>query len=155
MYRELSENLGLVYSYSDTLYVFDDFAGISVLFEVRGDKLMQSLETVFEMFEKAKSSSDKRLPFILPFFTDDGDIMLDDASKIVWNFGYYSHILNCGYRSTEDIKNSFRAVRGERLNELARKVFKPNNLVIAIKGNKKKIDIDAIKRAVIDKLSDK
>ncbi len=152
MYRELSENLGLIYSYSDTMSLFDDFAGMGVLYEVRGDKLMQSLETVFEMFEKAKSSSDNRLPFILPFFTDDGDIMLDDAGKIVSDFGYYSHILDCGYKSTEDMKNAFRAVRGERLNELASKIFRPDNLVIALKGSKKKIDTEAVRKVVLDRL---
>ena len=146
MYRELSEDLGLIYSYSDTMYIFDGFAGVGVIYEVRGDKLMQSLETVFDMFESAKTESEKRLPLILPFFTDDGDILLDDAGKIVSDFGYYNHILSCGYRNTEDMKNAFRAVRGERLNELARKVFKPDNLVVAIKGNKKKIDTEAIRR---------
>jgi len=155
MYRELSENLGLIYSYSDTMSLFDDFAGMGVLYEVRSDKLMQSLETVFEMFEKAKSCSDKRLPFILPFFTDDGDIILDDAGKIVSDFGYYSHILDCGYKSTDDMKNAFRSVRGERLNELAGKIFRPDNLVVALKGSKKKIDTEAIRRAVFEKLGGK
>ena len=152
MYRELSENLGLIYSYSDTMCLFDDFAGMGVIYEVRGDKLMQSLETVFDMFDGAKSASDKRLPLILPFFTDDGDIMLDDAGKIVSDFGYYSHILDCGYKSTEDMKNAFRAVRGERLNELAQKIFTPDNLVIAIKGNKKKIDTEAIRQEASKRL---
>lgn len=145
MYRELSENRGLIYSYSDNICILDDFSVISVVYEVRADKLYQSIETVFEMLKKAKTGSSARLEYVLPFFTDDGDIMMDDSEKIVSDFGYYNHILGLGYTCCDDMKAAFGNVDGEKLNVLASLVFTSDNLVVALKGNKNKINTQRIK----------
>lgn len=152
MYRELSENRGLIYSYSENLVCHGSYSVISVSYEVRADKLMQSVETVMDVFASAKNTSADRLPLILAFYTDNAEMMLDDAESIVSGFGYYNHIIGCGYASVEERKDKYRAVRGEKLNELAREIFRPENLVIAIKGNRKKIDVEAIRNAAVKRL---
>lgn len=148
MYRELSENTGLIYSYDEALSCFDNVSFISVSYEVRADKLLKSIETVMKMFSKAKRTAGDRLKFITPAYTDNAYISLDSAETICSDYGYFSHILGCGYHSVSDRIAAFSSLSEERITSLACEVFTPDNLVISIKGNKKKIDTEEIKRVV-------
>lgn len=152
MHRELSENRGLIYSYSPNLMHYGNYSVLSVSYELRADKLLQSVETVMDVFASAKTESEKRLDFAIAFYTDNAEITLDDAGRIVSDFGYDNHIIGCGYDSLETKKKKYSSVRKEKLNELAREIFRPENLVIAIKGNRKKIDVDAIRNAAVKRL---
>lgn len=145
MYRELSENTGLIYSYDEALSCFENVSFLSVSYDVRADKLMKSLETVIKILAKAKIDAGRRLGLITPAYTDNAYIMLDSAETICSDFGYYNHILGCRYYSVSDRISAFSGLSEERITSLAQKVFIPDGLVIAIKGNKKKIDTEEIK----------
>lgn len=146
MYRELSENTGLIYSYDDCITCYGNFSVLSVTYEVRADKLMKSLNAVMRIFADAKASIASRLPFILPAYTDNIYTTLDDAESIVSDFGYYNHILGCSYVDIEARKREFESVSAASLTALARETFDPQRAVIAIKGNKDKIDIEKIRK---------
>ena len=49
----------------------------------------------------------------------------------------------------EDTKTSYQAVTGERLSEIAAEIFIPQNLVLSIKGDKKRIDIEKIRKIIL------
>ena len=152
MYRELSENTGLIYSYDETLLCFENVSFLSVSYEVRADKLMKSIETVTKMLKLAKTNAGKRLKYILPAYTDNAYISLDSAEAICSDYGYYSHILGSKYRSVDDRISEFSSVSEERITALAGTVFTPDNLVVSVKGNKNKIDTDEIKRIITENL---
>ena len=148
MYRELSENTGLIYSYDEALLCFENVSFLSVSYEVRADKLMRSIETVIKMLKDAKSCVGERLRLVTPAYTDNAYLSLDSAETIVSDFGYFNHILGCKYYSVSDRISAFSSLSGERITALAGEVFTPDNLVISVKGNKKKIDTAEIRRIV-------
>ncbi len=152
MYRELSENTGLIYSYDEALLCFENISFLSVSYEVRADKLMRSIETVIKMLKKAKADAGRRLKLITPAYTDNAYLMLDSAETISSDFGYFNHILGCKYYSVSDRFSAFSSLSEERITALADEVFTPDNLVISVKGNKKKIDVTEIKRIVKENL---
>ncbi len=146
MYRELSENTGLIYSYDDCITCYGNFSILSVTYEVRADKLMKSLDAVLRIFADAKNTIASRLPFILPAYTDNIYTTLDDAESIASDFGYYNHILGCSYGTVEERRREFEEVSPDSLTALARETFDPQRTVIAIKGNKDKIDTEKIRK---------
>ncbi len=148
MYRELSENTGLIYSYDEALSCFENVSFLSVSYDVRADKLIKSLETVIKMLARAKNNAGRRLSLITPAYTDNAYIMLDSAETICSDFGYYNHILGCKYYSVSDRISAFSSLSEERITALAQEVFVPDGLVIAIKGNKKRIATEEIKSLV-------
>ncbi len=149
MYRELSENTGLIYSYDEGLNCFENISFLNVSYEVRADKFLKSIETVMKMFEKAKKNAGKRLPLVTPAYTDNALLSLDCAETICSDFGYYNHILGCRYFSVNDKAAAFSSISEERIALLANKVFKPENLVISIKSNRKNTDIINIRNTVM------
>lgn len=146
MYRELSENSGLIYSYDDSVVCYGNFSVLSVTYEVRADKLFKSLEAVLRIFADAKASLGSRLRYVLPAYTDNIYTTLDDAESIVSDFGYYNHILDCGYDTIETRRKEFESVSPEALTSLANETFTPDRAVIAVKGNKEKIDAERIRK---------
>ncbi len=153
MYRELSENTGLIYSYDDSVVCFGSFAVLSVTYEVRADMLMKSLEAVLKIFADAKTSLGSRLPYVLPAYTDNIYTSLDDAETIASDFGYYNHILGCNYDTIEARKMEFESVSPEALTRLACETLDPDHAVIAIKGNKDKTDAETIRKMCFKMLS--
>ncbi len=152
MYRELSENTGLIYSYDEALLCFENVSFLSVSYEVRADKLMRSIETVIRMLKKAKTDAGARLKLVTPAYTDNAYLMLDSAETISSDFGYYNHILGCKYCSISDRISAFSSLSEERITALADEVFTSDNLVISVKGNKKNINVTEIKKIVKENL---
>ncbi len=150
MYRELSENTGLIYSYDDSVVCYGNFSVLSVTYEVRADKLIKSLDAVLHILADAKKNLGKRLPYILPAYTDNIYTSLDDAESIASDFGYYNHILGCSYADIEARRREFENVSPDAITRLAHETFNPERTVIAIKGNKDKIDAEKIRKMCFD-----
>lgn len=148
MYRELSENTGLIYSYDEALNCFENISFLNVSYEVRADRLIRSIETVIRMFKAAKTTAGDRLKLVTPAYTDNAYISLDSAETISSDFGYFNHILGCKFTSVGDRIAAFSSLSKEHITSLANETFTVENLVISIKGNKKKINVSEIKKIV-------
>ena len=148
MYRELSENTGLIYSYDEALNCFENISFLNVSYEVRADKLLRSIETVIRMFKAAKTTAGDRLRLVTPAYTDNAYISLDSAETISSDFGYFNHILGCKFTSVGDRIAAFSSLSEEHITSIANETFTVENLVISIKGNKKKINVSEIKKIV-------
>ena len=59
--------------------------------------------------------------------------------------------MNAAYRTIDERAESYARVTPERIREIANLVFRPENLTLAIKGNKKKINTDDLEQ-IINKL---
>ena len=146
MYRVMSEESGLIYSYDENLACYDPYAVISVSFDVKADKLMKSLEIFFGMLRDIRSTLGSRIPLVKASYTDNAARILDDSESIVSAFGYQNHVLGLNARSISERIAAFTDISAERIEDLAKKTFSTDNLVVAIKGTKKNIDTAAIRR---------
>lgn len=154
VYREMSENTGLIYSYDNYVDFHGDFAVLSVSFDIRADKLTSAAGMLFGILSDIKNSVGKRLPFVLPGYTDNGMMALDDSETLASDNGYYNHILGLGFYSPEIKIREFTSVSGNKLSEIAENIFRCRNLVITVKGNKNGIDRDKIKALAFQKLGE-
>ena len=145
MYRVMSEETGTVYSYDENLSCYDGFAVISVSFDVKSDKLMKALEIFFGMLRDIRGNLGSRIPLVTASYTDNATRILDDSESIVSAFGYQNHILGLNARTIDDRIAAFTDISAVRIETLAKKTFVTDNLVIAIKGNKKQVSTEAIR----------
>ena len=77
-------------------------------------------------------------------YVDNACLLYDDARELNFTFAYDAHILGLPYRSLEDRREAYRKITGERMREVARAVFSRENLVLTVKGDKKKLNAEAL-----------
>lgn len=145
-FRELSENLGYIYSYDAKLEEYRNVGALSVSYEVSLANLYASLEKAVEIFNSLKVKA-ANLDTARVYYTDNAYLALDNAEELNWNMAYENYILGDGSNITESVgkkRDAYLAVAEEDICNLAKNTFLPYCLVAGIKGKKKKIDENRI-----------
>lgn len=141
-FRELSENLGFIYSYDAKLEEYRNVGVLSVSYEVSLANLYSSIEKAVEIFNSLKKQAGN-LSTARVYYTDNACLALDNAEELNWNMAYENYILGDGKSPTlsvEDKREAYLAVTEKDIRDLAKQTFLPCRLVAGIKGKKKKID---------------
>lgn len=144
-FRELSEKLGYIYSYDAKIEEYKNCGNISISYEVAYKDLYDSINAAVELFCSMKTDA-CGLSRAKVYYTDNACLMLDNAEELNWTMAYENYILDEGVKSIEEKKNRYQAVTEEDIKALAKNVFRTSNLVIGIKGRKKKIDTERVSR---------
>ena len=66
---------------------------------------------------------------------------------------YEGHILDVYYKDIEERTESYRQVTTERMTEICREVFRQSNILLTVKGKKKKVDTERLAEILRDALS--
>lgn len=148
VYQELSEKSGLIYSFDARFEQYKNIGNIYFSYEVRHNALMESIKIILQKLHDLKNSMEGALFYVIAPYVDNAYIMYDDVDDFNWTFAYENHIIDCGYQSIEDRKNAYSQVTEERLKELVRDILRKDNLVVTLKGQKKKIDLDEVKKLI-------
>lgn len=148
VYQELSEKSGLIYSFDARFEQYKNIGNLHFSYEVRHNNLLESVRIIVEKFHDLKQGMEERLPYVLPPYVDNAYIMYDDVDDFNWCFAYENHILECGYADVEERKAAYQGVLAERLNQVANEILKKENLTVTLKGQKKKVDIDALEALI-------
>lgn len=149
MHQELSEKRGLIYSFSATLEKYNNIGRIYLTYEVSSRHIYDSISIVKEGLASLADTMEARLAYVLPEYVDNAYMIYDDNESFNWQRAYENHIMNGDSVAIEDTKTSYQAVTGERLSEIAAEIFIPQNLVLSIKGDKKRIDIEKIRKIIL------
>ncbi len=148
MFRELSENLGYIYSYDAKLEEYRNVGNLSISYEVSLSNLYESLEKVVFLCNSLKSAA-QGLSRAKVYYTDNAELALDNAEELNWNMAYENYILGTGESaifSVEQKKQAYLAVTEKDICQIARDTFRTSRLVAGIKGKKKKIDDERINK---------
>ncbi len=137
VYRELSDKTGLVYSFDSSLERYRNAGALHLKYEVRPSNLLRSVEIVKEILLGLKQGLTDELAYVRPLYLDNGGLLLDSAEEFNWNRAYEVHILDCPYPDHAARAAAFAAVTPERISQMAREIFIPPHLTLAIKGRRK------------------
>ncbi len=145
VYQRLSEKTGLIYSYDSYLEQYDNAGSLHFYYDVRPARLQEAVRLTAELLRELCSEAGKLLDYVRPVYVDNAAMALDDAE----NFGIdcvYRHILDDGVEpSIEARAKAYASVTPERIEALARDLFRPENAVAVVYGDPDKVDTAAIR----------
>lgn len=145
---EMSEKRGLCYDISGYIERYLNIGEITISFEVRQSLVYDAAETIIELLRSFKSRLPSEGEMMKASYVTNSSLLLDSPSDLNYTFAYDNHVMNEGYTCIEERAKRYAAVLPERIREIAGIIFKPENLTLAIKGNKKKIDITRLEEIV-------
>ncbi len=144
MYQELSEKKGYVYSYDPCSEQYANIGQIKFIYQVQMKNLLSSVETVMDIFNGLKKDIGDALDYVKPNYIDNAYALLDEADDFNWIKSYEDKILNNQCDTMETRIQAYKDVTPERMTEICREIFRLENMVIAVGGEKKKIPAEEI-----------
>lgn len=142
---EMSENRGLFYDINGSVERYPNLGLLYFTYEVKEKDLEESVGISMRILSEMKKTLLPEAEMMKASYVDNAGLLYDDAREFNFTMAYDAHILGLGYRSLADRTEAYRAVTPERLREVARTVFRPENLTLTMKGNKKKIDKERLR----------
>lgn len=145
VYNYLSEDNPIIYSYDSTFEQYDNVGNINFSFEVDRNKIEDVFKTVVELLNAAK---DGRFNFEanLNYEMFNWELDLDNPDNLNWNMAYYNHILKTqSIDYSDEFYGRFRVTK-EQIIDAAKNIFRRCNMTVAVKGDRKKINAEAIEK---------
>lgn len=148
LHQELSEKRGMIYSFSSTLEKYSNIGRLFFVYEVAMRDLYESVEITTGELARLGESVEKRLELVLPDYIDNAYFVYDDNEGFNWQRAYEYHIMNGRGKTIEETKAEFLAVTPQRIRQIAAEIFSRENLVLSLKADKKKLDLDKLRESV-------
>lgn len=145
---ELSEKRGLFYDLGGTVERYKNIGIFYFSYELKAAKLYEAAEKTMELLESYMSEVPDIDRCMRAGYVDNAYMLFDDSRELNFTFGYDNHVLELGYSGVEDRRRAYATITPERMREVAREVFKPENLTVTLKCNKKKTDIGRLQRII-------
>ncbi len=143
-YNFMSEENALVYSYDATYEQYDDVSNLCFKFETEPQKIYQVFTAIAEMLDNLKNGKFNFEAFLnREKFNCKRE--LDNVGNLNWFLAYYNHILKSdGVDYTKEGCGIYDGIFKDEVVNAAKEIFKTSNMTIAMRGNKRKIDVDKI-----------
>lgn len=144
VHNYLSEDNPIIYSFDSTFEQYDNIGNLNFKFEVDSGKLIDSMKLVVEVLDAVKSGkfnfeANLKSEMIV------AELELDKPDDLNWSMAYFNHILKTdSIDYSDDLYGRFRGVTRELVMEAALEIFKKCNMTVAVKGDKKKINVNDI-----------
>jgi len=149
-YIEMSEKRGLFYDISGSVEKYKNIGSFYFGYEIRAGSVYEAVELtlsiLLDLCERALADDE----FVKAGYTEGGWLLYDDARELNYTFAYDCHIMDAGFRSIEERSALYSAITSDELMRAAREIFRPENLTLTMKANKKKTDTVRIERLISD-----
>jgi predicted Zn-dependent peptidase len=142
---EMSEERGLFYDLTGAVERYKNIGEFCFSYELRQKDLGDALKLTVEILNDFKKTLHAPDSLMKSGYVNNAYMLYDDARELNFTFAYDNHIMELGYPSLEERKRAYAEVTPEDIRRAACEIFKPENLTLTVKGNKKKIDTEEIK----------
>ena len=148
LFLELSERLGYCYDVGGNLERYSNIGTLSFYYELREAQVYDAIARTLEVLSRLKSAMlDERACMKATYVTNSG-LLEDDVRELNFTMAYEGHVLGLGYRDISERAAVYDAVTPERLRDVAREIFRHENLTLTMKGSKRRIDRDRINEII-------
>ncbi|MBQ2876468.1 MAG: insulinase family protein [Clostridia bacterium] len=154
-YIELSEKRGVFYDVSGSVEKYKNIGTFAFTYEVRRGSLYEAVRLTLAILSDMKRRIMAEDECMKHGYVSGGELLLDDPRELGYTFAYDTQMMGCEYKSIPERQAVYAAITPERIRDAARVIFKPENMVLAIKGNKRKIDEKIIEAIIDDFANDK
>lgn len=143
---EMSEERGLFYDINGALERYRNIGELYFSYEIREQDIYSAVEISIDILKKIKTELLSEGELMKASYVDNAYNLFDDAREFNFTFAYDAHVMKLPYKCQEDRIKAYESVSPERIREVACEIFRPENLTLTVKGNKKKIDTERIKK---------
>jgi len=144
MFIEMSEKRGMFYDISGSTEIYRNVGSFIFHFELSSGEVTEAVRAVFDILNEIKTTPLPEEKCMKAVFVDNAGMLLDDPRELNFTFAYDNHILTPTYGDIRERAALYSAVTPKRITEVARLVFRPENLTLTMKSRSKKLDTDAI-----------
>lgn len=139
----LSEENPIIYSYDSTLELYDNIGNINFKFEIDKNKIDEAITVVVKLLNDIKSGCfNFEANLKAEIYNDEMEV--DRPDDLNWSMAYYNHILKTQpIDYSDEFYGRFRVTK-EQVIDAANEIFQVRNMTVAIKGNKRKINVKNI-----------
>lgn len=145
VYQELSEKTGYIYDFDACFERYRNLGALSFFYEVQPAHLYDSIDAVVALLRALKRGLTDELELVRARYVDNALLLLDNAEELNWTMAFERHILDEPYPDLAGRRAAFAAVDRARIERMARELFAPQNLVLAVKGDKRRLDVDRLR----------
>ena len=139
----LSEDNPILYSYDSALEQYDNIGNMNFSFEIDKNKLEEAVRIIVELLQAVKAG---RFHFDANLKAElcNAEREWDNPDDLNWSMAYYNHVLKTQPLDySDDCYGRFKVTK-EQVMGAANEIFRCSNMTLSIKGDKKKININAI-----------
>jgi len=111
---------------------------------VRPRDVATAVETTIRILADFKKTLHAPELLMKSAYVDNAYMLYDDARELNFTFAYDNHVMQLGYSSIDERRAAYERITPEDIRRAACEIFRPENLTVTVKGNKKKIDIERI-----------
>ena len=140
LFFELSEKRGIVYDINGFVDKYKNLGILSFYYEVKEDKLYDALELTLSILASAKNNIPDEDSCMKAIYVDNAPMLLDDPCELNFTFGHGNHIIGQNFKNISDQQKAYDSVTPTLIRNTMREIFAPENLTVAVKGKKRKID---------------
>jgi predicted Zn-dependent peptidase len=144
----MSEKRGMFYDISGSSERYKNIGTLSFSYEVKERELYEAVRLTLEILNSVKHPECAAAEFVRAGYVDNAEMLLDDARDLNFTFAYDNHIMDEGYSTVEERRDSYGRITPERLSIIAGEVFVKKNLTLSIKCKRKRVDENKIKEIV-------
>ena len=145
---EMSEKRGLFYDISGAVERYRNVGELYFTYEIRERDIEDALAITVDILRSLKDAELSAEDCMKTSYTDNAYMLLDDARELNFTMAYDNHIMHLGYPNIEERIAAYKNVSPERIRAVACEIFRPKNLTLTVKGDKKRINKSAIERII-------
>ena len=148
LFIEMSEKRGLFYDTGGAAERYSNIGTLYFSYEVKERQLYESLELVTGILASLKQQPLLPDECMKAGYVDNAYMLYDDCRELNFSFAYDNHVMGLGYSSIADRREAYRSVSAEQLKEAACRIFRPENLTLTLKADKKRVEVEKIKNII-------
>ena len=146
---ELSEKRGLFYDLGGNVERYRNVGVFSFSYELKESKLYEAAEMTRVLLKGYTEKLIEPDRCMRAIYVDNAYMLLDDPRELCFTLAYDNHILDLGYSGIDERRAAYERITPERLREVAATVFRPENMSVTLKANKKRVDNEKLERIIL------
>lgn len=149
LFIEMSEVRGLFYDITGGIERYRNIGEFYFAYELRGKDISEAIALTVDILNGFKKNLVNSSEMMKSGYVDNADMLYDDTREFNFTMAYDNHIMKLGYGALEERKATYASVTPQEVRAAACQIFTPENLTLTVKGNKKKINTEEIKKFIL------
>ena len=149
LFIELSEKRGLFYDLSGSEERYLNLGTLGFSYVLRAQRLYEAIEMTVELLRRLKEKPLAKQRCMYAANVDNAYMLLDEPRELNFTLAYDNYMMSMGYGSIEDRRRAYSEVTPERICEVMRELFRPENLTLTVKGDKSRVDTSRIREIIM------